>query len=30
VLGERGRRVVQEHYSFDAWRERWRAAVLGT
>lgn len=27
ALGDRGRRLVEEQYSFDAWRERWRAAM---
>ncbi|MGY1618361.1 glycosyltransferase family 4 protein [Geodermatophilus sp. SYSU D00691] len=28
ALGARGRQVVVEHYSFDAWHERWRSAVF--
>ncbi len=28
-LGERGRRLVKEHYSYDAWASRWRDAVAG-
>jgi glycosyltransferase involved in cell wall biosynthesis len=27
-LGARGRRLVVDHYSYDAWHDRWRAAVF--
>jgi glycosyltransferase involved in cell wall biosynthesis len=28
ALGARGRQAVTDHYSFSAWRDRWRAAVF--
>ena len=27
ALGARGRQAVLDHYSYDAWRDRWRAAM---